>query len=92
MQVGAFVGVEAERAGDGVQDVGGHVAGPALFQARVVVDAHPCQQCQFLPAQTRHAPLTAEGAQTIFIGAQAGASGLEELTQLPGAVHDSQYR
>jgi hypothetical protein len=74
--------VQAENAGDGVDDGG---AGPGLlaaFQAGVVVDADPGEGGEFLTAQARGAAQACAGRQPGLGGGDLGAPGAQEPPQL----------
>ena len=74
--------VQAEDAGEGVDDSG---AGPGLlaaFQAGVVVDADPGEGGEFLTAQPRGAAQAGAGGQPGLGGGDLGAPGAQEPPQL----------
>jgi hypothetical protein len=82
VQVGSFRVVEVQGGGQRVEDRGGRARAAALFEARVVVDAHAGQPGEFLPPQPGHA--TAAGAllpQPRVVRAEPGARGTQELGQ-----------
>src|SRR5207248_10213657 len=79
VEVRALHGVQAQGAGDGVQDGFGEVEGAALFQADVVIDADAGQQGEFLAAQAGDPSPAAVVRQSQLLGPQPGPSGAEEL-------------
>lgn len=84
--MGAFGVVEPQRSRHGVQNRLGDVAQPTLFQADVVVGAHPGQLRQLLPAQPGDAAAATEDRQASVLGAQSRATGAQELAQLGSGV------
>ncbi len=79
----AFLVVEAEGAGERVQDVVGRAYLPALLHPLVVVGAQPGQQGQFLTPQAGHLAPAAR-LQADVARAQPAAPGAQEGAQLAG--------
>jgi hypothetical protein len=63
-QVPAFGLVQLQRAGERFEDGVGDTGRVAPFQPRVVVDADPGQQRDFLPAEPGDPAMAAVGGQT----------------------------
>jgi hypothetical protein len=74
VQVSQFVGVQAQRRADGVQNLVRDAIALALFQPRVVGDAHTRQASQLLTPQARDPAHSAVAAQTDVLRAQAGTA------------------
>ena len=92
-EVHAFRRVEVERAGQRVEDLGGRLGRPSLFQAHVVVHADARELGQFLAAQPAHPAATARD-QPDVLRRHPPAPGTEEAAQHvphPIDVHAVQY-
>src|SRR6266498_794557 len=59
----------------------------AALEARVVIDADPGEERDFLPAEPWNTPLTAEGPQTRLLRRDLGSPGGQELADLVPRVH-----
>ncbi|GHE64312.1 hypothetical protein GCM10017778_56260 [Streptomyces vinaceus] len=81
MQVRAGVGVQAQGAGEGVEQLGRRVAFTSLFQARVVVRVHAGQNRDLFPAQSGDPSYAVVGHADVS-GAQTRSAGAEEFSQL----------
>ena len=81
-QVGALVGVQAERPSQRLDHRVGRVDALALLQPGVVGDADPRQHGQLLAPQPGHAP-GAVRRQTDVVGCQSCAPGPQELAEVP---------
>ncbi len=82
-QMPAFGVVEAERAGQRVQDAVGRAYLPALFHPLVVVGAQPGQQRQFLAPQPGHLAPAARLETDVARGDPA-ATGAQEVAEFAG--------
>jgi hypothetical protein len=80
--------VQLQGLSEGVQHALGDPAQVAPLQAGVVVDAHPGQQRDLLPAEARHAPVGAVDGQAGLLRSDPGPPGGQELTDLVAVVHD----
>jgi hypothetical protein len=56
VQVRALAVVEAERTPEGVEHALGRLAGAALLEAHVVIDADTCESGELLAAKAGHPP------------------------------------
>lgn len=86
-EVAAFGVVQAQGAGDRLQYRLGDVGVPALFEAGVVVRAHPGQMCDFLAAQSGHPARAATEGRPRVLGAQTGPPRAQEVPQFADVVH-----
>ncbi len=59
--------IELQRAGECVKDGVGGAAGVAAFQAGVVVEADPGQECNLLAAEPGDVPAAAVGGQARLV-------------------------
>jgi hypothetical protein len=76
--VGAFVVVELQGAGEGVEDVVGHGGLAALLDAAVVVGAQPGQHRELLLAQAGHPARAGERRHPGLGGGEPVAAGAQE--------------
>ena len=86
-EVRALGVVEAQRAGNSVEHLIGHIEVAALFEAAVVVHAHTRQLCDLLATQPRHPSRPARATDIDVVDAQARAAGAEEVPQLRVVLH-----
>ncbi len=85
-EVLALGGIELKGAGQGLQDLGGGVLRPALFQPGVVLGAHPGQAGRLITAQTGHPADPAVGGQPRLVGGDPGPAGAQEIGELATTV------
>ncbi|GHA28766.1 hypothetical protein GCM10010303_44060 [Streptomyces purpurascens] len=78
--------VESQGAGEGVEHGGAGAGLLAAFQTDVVVDAHPGERRQLLTAQAGGATQTGTDREADLLGEGLGATGAQELPQLPAAL------
>jgi hypothetical protein len=85
--VGAFELVQPQRAGQRVEHLRRHVAGPALLEPGVVVDADPGRDGDLLPAQPGGPPPIQPDRQPEVARLQPGATRAQEVAELRGPIH-----
>jgi hypothetical protein len=86
-QVGTLGLVKLQRMRKRVQHAVGHAIQVAAFETGVVIDADSGEQRDFLPAEPRHAPVTAVGRQACPFWRNPGPPGDQKLANLVAAVH-----
>ena len=86
--MGALGVVQVQRAGERVEDRGGHPGDRAALELGVVLDADPGQGGDLGAAQPRD-PALADVGQAGVGGGDLRASGDEELADLGSVVHGS---
>ena len=79
--------VELQRARKRLEDALGDTRRAASLEPRVVIDADPGQQRDFLPAQSWDAPRAAVGAQTCLLRRDLRAPRDQVLADLAAGVH-----
>jgi hypothetical protein len=79
--------VELERTTDSFENRFGHAGGIAAFEAYVVLDTHPCQQCDFLTTQPRNPAATAEIRQPGLLRREPRPPGGQEFADVTSTVH-----
>ena len=87
----AFGVVELQRAGDGVEDLGGGAVDGAAFELGVVLDAEPGERGDLAASQPGHPPVAA-GGQADLVRGDLGPSGHEEVAYFLVVVHDVRVR
>jgi hypothetical protein len=87
-QVGPLCLIELQRIGECFQHAFRHPVEVAAFQPGVVVDAHPGEQRNLLPAEPGHPPVTPVGRQTCLVRGDPGPPGDQEVANLIPVVHD----
>jgi hypothetical protein len=86
-EVSALGVVELECTRERLEDALRNAARVAALEARVVVDADPGEEGDFLPAKSGDASVPPEGAQTRLLRRDLGSPGGEELADLAPGVH-----
>ncbi len=85
--MGALGLVEAQGAGEVLENAVGDAAGVAALHPDVVIDAHSREHRDLFPAQPGHPPVAAVHGQAGLLRCDPGTPGDEEVTDLVSAVH-----
>jgi hypothetical protein len=81
--------VETQRLGERTEDLGGNIAGPTLFEPRVVLRAHTGQPGDLVASQARYAPLAAVRTEPGIVRPQPRPARSQELAQSRAVSHSS---